>query len=82
MHSVYVEEVGLSSPLTAEQQFVDCVNGALFSMGRKVKSRRRQLQLHQSPCSFSHVKQRQMRPGYRLKNQASLHILYTSQADL
>ena len=30
MHSVYVAEVGLSSPLTAEVQFVDCVISALF----------------------------------------------------
>ena len=30
MHSVYVEDAGLSSPLTAEVQFVDCVIGALF----------------------------------------------------
>ena len=47
MHSVYVKELGLSSPLTAEVQFVDCVIGALFSVGRKIQSRRRQLQLHQ-----------------------------------
>ena len=35
MHSVYDEEVGLSPPLTAEVQFVDCVIRALFSVGRK-----------------------------------------------
>ena len=49
MHSVYDEEVGLSSPLEAEVQFVDCVISALFSGGRKIQSRRRQLVLHQTP---------------------------------
>ena len=49
MHSVYVEEVGLPSPLVAELQFVDCVSSARFSLGRKIHSRRRQLQLDQSP---------------------------------
>ena len=49
MHSVYDEEVGLSSPLTAEAQFVDCVISTLFSVGRKIQSRRRRLLLHQSP---------------------------------
>ena len=64
VHSVYVEEVGLSSPLRAEVQFVDCVINALFfSMGRKIQSRQRQLQLHQSPCPLPPVKQRQMTPG-------------------
>ena len=48
VHSVYVEYVGLHSPLTAELQFVDCVIGACFSLSRKIQSRRRQLQLHQS----------------------------------
>ena len=32
MHSVYVEDVGLHSPLTAELQFVDCVISARFSL--------------------------------------------------
>ena len=49
MHSVYDEEVGLSSPLMAQVQFVDCVISALFSVGRKIQSRRMQLLLHQSP---------------------------------
>ena len=49
VHSVYVEDVGLQSPLTAELQFVDCVISARFSLGRKIQSRRRQPQLHQSP---------------------------------
>ena len=49
MHNVYDDEVGLSSPLLAEVQFVDCVTCALFNVGRKIQSRRRQLLLHQSP---------------------------------
>ena len=49
MHSVYDDEVGLSSPLLAEVQFVDCVICALFSVGRKMESCRRRLLLHQSP---------------------------------
>ena len=49
VYSVYVEDVGLHSPLTAELQFVDFVIRALFSLGRKIQSRRRRLQLHQSP---------------------------------
>ena len=50
MHNVYDDEVGLSSPLLAEVQFVDCVMSALFYRGeKKIGSCRRQLQLHQSP---------------------------------
>ena len=49
MHSVYDEDVGLCSPLMAEVQFVNSVISALFSVGRKIQSRRRKLQLHQSP---------------------------------
>ena len=60
MHSVDVEDVGLPSPLLAEVQFVDCVIGARFSLGRKIQSRRRQLQLHQFTLPCPPVKQRQM----------------------
>ena len=60
MHSVDVEEVGLPSPLLAEGQFVDCVISARFGLGKKVKSRRRQLQLHQFTLTFPPVKQRPM----------------------
>ena len=49
MHSVYDDEVGLSSPLLAEVQSVDCVICALFSVDRKMEGCRRQLLLHQSP---------------------------------
>ena len=60
MHSVDVEEVGPPSPLLAEVQFVDCVISARFSLGKKFKSRRRQLQLHQFTLTFPPVKRRQM----------------------
>ena len=60
MHSVDVEKVGLPSPLLAEGQFVDCVISARFSLGEKVKSRRRQSQLHQFTLTFPPVKQRRI----------------------
>ena len=60
VHSVYVEEVGLSSPLLAEVQFDDCVIRALFSVGRKIQSGRRQLLLHQFTLTCPPVKQRMM----------------------
>ena len=49
MHSVYDDEVGLSSPLLAEEQFVHSVLCALFSVGGKIESRQRQLLLQQNP---------------------------------
>ena len=60
MHSVYVEDVGLPSPLLAEVQFVDCVMSARFSVGRKIQSRRGQLLLHQFTLTCPPVKQRRM----------------------
>ena len=48
VHSIYDDVVRLSSPPLAEVQFVGCVISALFSVGRKMESRRRQLLLHQS----------------------------------
>ena len=60
MHSVYVDDVRLSSPLMAEVQFVDCVISAHSSVGRKIQSRRRQLLLHQFTLTCPHVKQRLM----------------------
>ena len=36
VHCVYDDVVGLSSPLLAEIQFVDCVISALFSAGREI----------------------------------------------
>ena len=60
MHSVDVEEVGLPSPLLAEVQVVDCVISPRFSLGKKFKSRRWQLQLHQFTLTFPPGKQRRM----------------------
>ena len=60
MHSVYVEDVGLPSPLLDEEQLVDCVISARFSVGRKIQSRRRQLLLHQFTLTCQPVKQRRM----------------------
>ena len=81
MHSVCDDVVRLSSPLLAEVQFVDCVISALFSVGRKIRSHRRQLLLHQSPLSF-HLKAKADELGKRQRNQAGLHVFYASQADL
>ena len=52
VHSVDVDEVGLPSPLLTEVQFVDCVISARFSLGKKSKSCRRQLQLRQFTLFF------------------------------
>ena len=60
MHSVDVEDVGLPSPLLAEAQYVDCVISRRFSLGRKIQSHRRQLQLHQFTLTCPPVEQRQM----------------------
>ena len=60
VHSVYDEQVGLPSPLTAEVQFVDCVISARFSVGRKIQSRRRQLLLHRFTLTCPPVKRRLM----------------------
>ena len=60
VHSVYVEDVGVPSPLLAEVQFVDCVISARFSLGRKIQIRRRQLLLHQFTLTCPPEKQRRM----------------------
>ena len=60
MHSVYVKDVGLPSPLLAEVQFVDCVISARFGLGRKIQSRQRQPLLHQFTLTCPPVKQRRM----------------------
>ena len=60
VQSVYVEDVGLPSPLLAEIQFDDCVISARFSLGRKLESGRRQLLLHQFTLTCPPAKQRQM----------------------
>ena len=60
MHSVDVEDVKLLSPLLAEMQVVGCVISARFSLGIKIQSRRRQLQVHRFTLTCPPVKQRQM----------------------
>ena len=60
MHSLDVEDVGLPSPFLAEVQFVHCVSSARLSLGGKIQSPRRQLQLHQFALTYPPVKQRQM----------------------
>ena len=60
MHSVDVEDAGLSWPVLAEVQFGDCVISARFSLDRKIQSCRRQLQLHPFGLTRPPVKQRQM----------------------
>ena len=81
MHSVYVEDVGLHSPLQAELQFVDCVISARFSLGRKIESRRTQLQLTNHP-HLPTCKAKADGPGKWRRNQDNLHVLYASQAAL
>ena len=60
VHSKYVDDVGLPSPLLAEVQLVDCVISALFGVGRKIQHRRGQLLLHQFTLTCPPVKQRLM----------------------
>ena len=74
VHSVYVEEVGLHSPLLAELQFVNCVIcAAYFSAAQRDCT-------NHPTCPP--VKQRPIRGCLRLRNQATLHVLYASQCDL
>ena len=77
MHSVYVEDVELPSPLLAEVQFVDCVISARFCLGRKIQRRRRQLQLHQFTLTCPAVKQRLMSPvsGWGTKPASTYYTL-------
>ena len=73
MHSVYVDEVGLPSPLTAELQFVVCVIcAACFSAARHCTTHP-----HLPTC-----KAKANDLGLRLRNQEYLHVLYASQVAL
>ena len=72
-----VDGVELPSPLLAEAQLIDCGISALVEQGKKKKGR----------CCTNHptcppVKQRPMKGCLRLRNQATLHVLYASQCDL
>ena len=69
MHSVYVDEVGLHSPVTAELQFVVGVMcSAYFSAARNCTNHP-----HLPTCKAKANEQ-----GKRLRNQDSLHVLYAS----
>ena len=73
MHSVYVDEVGLHTPLTAELQFVVCVIcAACFSAARDCTDHP-----HLPTC-----KAKANDLGLRLRNQDYLHVLYASQVAL
>ena len=77
VHSVDVDGVELPSPLLAEVQSIVCVISTLVQQGKKKMGR----------CCTNHptcppVKQRQMKGCLRLRNQATLHVLYASQCDL
>ena len=73
MHSVYVDEVRLHSPLTAELQFVVCVKClAYFSTERNCTNHP-----HLPTCN---AKANDL--GLRLRNQDYLHVLYASQVAL
>ena len=73
MHSVYVDEVGLHSPHTAELQFVVCVIcSAYLSPERNCSNHP-----HLPTC-----KAKANGLGLRLRNQDYLHVLYASQVAL
>ena len=63
MHNVYDDEVGLSSPLFAEVQFVDCVICALFSLDRKIQKSPKATAAAPITLTLPTCKQRQMRFG-------------------
>ena len=74
MHSVYVDEVGLHSPLTAELQFVVCViYAAYFSAAPRDCTNHPYLPTCKAKADGL---------GLRLRNQDYLHVLYASQVAL
>ena len=78
MHSVYVEDVGLSSPLTAEVYFFDSVFSARFSVGRKKPKLPKATAAAPIDPYLPACKAEADELGWRLKNQASLHVFYAS----
>ena len=73
MHSVYVDEVGLHLPLTAELQFVVCVICAIcFTMQETAPIT--------LTCPPAKAKANDL--GLRLRNQGYLHVLYASEVAL
>ena len=74
MHSVYVDEVGLHSPLLAELQFVVCVIwAAYFSAAQRDFTNHPNLPTCKAKADGL---------GLRLRNQDYLHVLYASQVAL
>ena len=74
MHSVYVDEVGLHSPLLAELHFVVCVIcGAYFSAAQRDCTNHPYLPTCKAKADGL---------GLRLRNQDYLHVLYASQVAL
>ena len=63
MHSVYDDEVGLSSLLLAEVQFVDCVICAVFSVGQNIRKSPKATAAAPITLTLPICKQRRMRPG-------------------
>ena len=74
MHSVYVDEVGLHSPLTAELQFVVCVICAAYFSAAPIDCTNNP---HLATC-----KAKANDLGLRLRNQDYLHVLYACQVAL
>ena len=74
MHSVYVDEVGLHSPLTAELHFVVCVIcAAYFSAAPRDCTNHPHLPTCKAKANDL---------GLRLRNQDYLHVFYASQVAL
>ena len=79
---MYVEEVGLPSPLLAELQFVDFVISARFSLGKKSKKSPKATAAAPIHPDLPSWKAEANDLGSGLRNQDSLHVLYASQAAL
>ena len=74
VHSVYVDEVGLHSPVLAELQFVVCVIcAAYFSTAQRDCTNHPNLPTCEAKADGL---------GLRLRNQDYLHVLYASQVAL
>ena len=74
MHSVYVHEAGLHSPLLAELQlFVYVIRAAYFSAALRDCTNRPYLPTCKAKADGL---------GLRLRNQDYLHVLYASQVAL
>ena len=63
VHNMSDDEAGLSSPLLAKVQFVDCVMCALFSLGRRIQKSLSQTAAAPITLTLFTCKQRRMRRG-------------------